>query len=122
MYELTGLGSVLVAISKWGIMGLPASFLGLFLDLPLAHGFLATVGSVCLGGVLLALLTWFGKTAVENHHTPRRMDRLERVEEKIGEDLTAIREKIARMPSADDVRELREEMRAIRRQLEKEGP
>ena len=51
-----------------------------------------TLGAIVLGGLLLALLTWFGQNAIKNHDTPRRLTAVE-------EDIRSMKQDVSDMKS-----------------------
>lgn len=68
----------------------PVSIYEMFSHIPVAAGFITTTGSIVAGGVLLGLLTWFAKNAIDNQDTPRRLSVVEQDIREIKRDLSDI--------------------------------
>ena len=54
-------------------------------------------GAIVLGGLLLALLTWFGQNAIKNHDTPRRIGDVEKDIRSMKQDVSDMKSDISAM-------------------------
>ena len=65
--------------------------------IPLTQRLASTTVPLVIGGVLIALLTWFGQNAVTNHDSPRRITAVEQDINSMKQNVSDVRADIAAM-------------------------